>query len=66
MTIKLNDKPFQVAEGTALDKFVESLDVQIQGIAIAVNYEIIPKSLWQETTLSDGMEIMMVHAVSGG
>lgn len=66
MKVQLNNKPYEVSAGTALDKFVESLDLQIQGIAIAIDYEVIPKSQWHETTLDDGMTLMMIHAVSGG
>ena len=66
MTIQLNDKPLEVTAGTTLEKFIESLDIQLQGVAIAINYEVIPKNEWSETTLTDGMTLMMIHAVSGG
>jgi len=66
MTVKLNDKPYEIAPGTTLGTFIESLDVPLQGIAIAIDYEVVPKSLWHETPLSDGMALMMIHAVSGG
>ena len=66
MIIQLNDKPHEVAAGTTLEKFVESLDIQLQGVAIAINYEVIPKNEWRETTLTDGMTLMLIHAVSGG
>ena len=66
MIVKLNDKRYNVAEGATLDVFIESLDIQIQGVAIAINYEVIPKNEWCEVTLTDGMALMMIHAVSGG
>jgi sulfur carrier protein len=66
MTVRLNDKPYDVTEGTTLEFFIGSLGLQIQGMAIAVNYEVIPKNKWSETKLEDGMALMMVHAVSGG
>ena len=66
MVIKLNDKSYEVAEGTTLDKFVETLDLQIQGFAVAIDNEVIPRSKWHETTLVDGIVLMMFHAVSGG
>ena len=66
MTVKLNDKPYEVTDGTTLDKFVERLELPLQGIALAIDYEVIPKIEWNETMLEDGMALMMIHAVSGG
>ena len=66
MEIKLNDKLYNVEAGTTLDKFIGSLNVQIQGIAIAIDYEVIPGNQWSEKILEDGMELVMIYAVSGG
>jgi sulfur carrier protein len=66
MLVRLNDKPYEVAEGTTLDMFVESLNIQLQGVAVAVNCEVVPKSEWAFTKLVDGMALMMIHATSGG
>ena len=66
MIVKLNENPHEVAEGTTLDKIIESLEIQLQGVAVAVDYEVIPKSKWNETTLENGMAIMIIQAVSGG
>ncbi|MDR1332345.1 MAG: sulfur carrier protein ThiS [Tannerella sp.] len=66
MKIKLNDKPYSPAEGTTLDRFMQELDMPLQGIAVAIDYEVIPKTQWSETVLEDNMELMMIHAVSGG
>lgn len=66
MIIKLNDKKYEVVAGTTLDQFIKNLNIQLQGIAIAFDYEVIPKALWSETQLKEGMELMMIRAVSGG
>ena len=66
MLIRLNDKPYEVAEGTTLDMFIESLGIQFQGIAVAVDFEVVPKSEWICKKLSDGMAVMLIHATSGG
>ena len=66
MIVKLNEIPHEVAEGVTLEMFIESLDIQIQGIAIAINYEVISKINWSKTTLKDGMSLILIHAVSGG
>ena len=66
MIVKLNDKPCEIAEGTPLDIFIESLDIQTQRFAVAINNEVIPKKKWNETMLTNGMALMLIHAVSGG
>ena len=66
MNVKLNNKSYEVAEGTTLDKFIESLDLQLKGVAVAIDYEIIAKKKWSETILKDGMTLLLIHAVSGG
>jgi len=67
MKIKLNDMIYNnVKEGTTLASFIDKLGFKPQGIAIAINYEVIPKSKWEETILSDNLELMLIHAISGG
>lgn len=66
MKVRLNDKLYEVVEGTTLDGFIRNLDIPLQGVAIAIDYEVIPKSEWAATFLTDGMKLMMIHAVSGG
>lgn len=66
MKVKLNDKPYQIASGTTLATFIKSLNIQLLGVAIAIDYEVIPADQWKTTILEDGMELMMIQAVSGG
>jgi sulfur carrier protein len=66
MKVILNDKPYDVAEGTSLAAFVESLGLKPQGIAVAIDYEVVPRERWGDTMLSDCLELMLIHAVSGG
>ncbi|MDR0699090.1 MAG: sulfur carrier protein ThiS [Tannerella sp.] len=66
MKIKLNDKVYELTDVTTLGSFMERLDIPLQGIAVAIDYEVVPKDRWHETVLEDNMELMMIHAVSGG
>ena len=66
MEIKLNDKSYEVAPGITLEQFVNSLDIPLQGTAVAIDYEVIPKREWSETTLTEGLSLMLIQAVSGG
>ncbi|GHT23908.1 thiamine biosynthesis protein ThiS [Bacteroidia bacterium] len=66
MTVILNDKKYEVADGKSLASLVESLGLKPQGIAVAIGDEVVPKELWASTILSDKLDIMLIHAVSGG
>jgi sulfur carrier protein len=66
MTVKLNDRPCELPEGTTLDIFVNSLGIPLQGVAIAIDHEVIPRNEWPHTTLADGMTLMLIQATSGG
>ena len=66
MEVILNDKTYIVKENTSLADFIENLGLKSEGIAIAINYEVVPKEQWTKTILTDKMELMLIHAVSGG
>ncbi|MDR1632685.1 MAG: sulfur carrier protein ThiS [Dysgonamonadaceae bacterium] len=66
MEVILNDKPYAVEDNTTLAAFVASLNLKPEGIAIAINYNVVPKDQWKKTILTDKMELMLIHAVSGG
>jgi len=66
MKVKLNDKYHDIEEGTTLSAFLESLGHSPQGMALAIDYEVIPKEQWETTILTENVEMMLIHAVSGG
>jgi sulfur carrier protein len=66
MTIILNDKSYEVAESTSLASFIESLGLKPEGIAVAIDYEVVPKDQWAETILSNHLKLILIQAVSGG
>ena len=41
-------------------------DPEQQGIAVAINMSVVPRSEWPETTISDGDRIDIVGAKQGG
>jgi sulfur carrier protein len=66
MVVILNDKPCNVKQNISLADFVKSLSLKPEGIAVAINYEIVPKDRWKKTILTENMELVLIHAVSGG
>lgn len=66
MIIYVNQKPYTVEEGITLAAFMQNIGIKPQGVAVAIAYEVIPQKKWEETMLTDKMELMLIHAVSGG
>lgn len=66
MTIRLNNVEHEVAVGTSLAAFLEQLSISPKGVAVAIDYTVVPKDQWDEFILTDQLEIMLIHAVSGG
>lgn len=66
MVVKLNGKEYRVNGNTSLNSFIETLNIKQQGIAVAINNTVLPKAKWETTILAEGMDIIVIHAVSGG
>jgi sulfur carrier protein len=49
-----------------LDALLGELDYEGTHFAIAVNYDVLPKSRWAETPLKDGDEIEIITPRQGG
>ena len=66
MIVNLNQKPHQVQEQTTLLDFVSQLDIPTNGIAIAINQNIIKKDHWGSTELQTNDNILIIKATQGG
>jgi sulfur carrier protein len=49
-----------------LEELVQELEINAPHFAVALNYQVIPKSLYNSTVLKEGDKIEIVHAVGGG
>jgi sulfur carrier protein len=65
MKIIVNDKPVEVDDQTTVAGLVERLGFPEKGIAVAVDWTVLPRSDWQ-MTLTDGARLEVVTAVQGG
>jgi sulfur carrier protein len=65
MKLTVNDEAVEVDEQTTVAGLLENLGFPDKGIAVAVNWSVIPRSEW-ETALSDGARVEVVTAVQGG
>lgn len=65
MTLILNGEE-RIFGGGSLTRLLEELSIDPRRVAVEINREIIPKARYDETPLSDGDRIEIVHFVGGG
>ncbi len=65
MKIILNDKPHEFS-GETLQDLLTQLDKGEQGIAIAINQQVVPKSLWRKTELNEQSQVFIFESIAGG
>jgi sulfur carrier protein len=65
MRVIVNGEAREIA-ATRLDALLGELDYEGTHFAIAVNYDVLPKSRWAETKLKAGDEIEIITPRQGG
>ena len=65
MRVIVNGEEREIAS-TRVDALLGELDYEGTHFAIAVNYDVLPKSRWAETALKTGDEIEIITPRQGG
>lgn len=65
MNVIVNDEDVQLDESTTVAEMLSRLGFPDKGIAVAVNWAVLPRSDWH-TALTDGSRVEVVTAVQGG
>ena len=68
MTLFINDEPteFEQPPTTIVDILTKLQIFEVQGIAVAINDEVIRKADWQAITLNQNDRLMLIRATQGG
>jgi len=66
MNLLLNGEPQDIPSGLTVAAFLDRLGLPQTGIAVERNREIVPKSVYSVTVLTDGDRIEIVQFVGGG
>lgn len=66
MTVNVNNQSKSVSKNSSLELLLQQLDLSRNGIAIAVNNEIIGKEKWNSTILNSNDTITIIQATQGG
>ncbi len=66
MNITVNNNAQFVKDPSSIDSLVKQLNVEVRGIAIAVNQTVVSKSEWSKTQLRENDNITIIKATQGG
>ena len=67
MEITVNQQVYQITENCNIQQlFGNVLQQASQGLAIAINQNIVPKTQWESHFLQSGDQIIIIKATQGG
>jgi thiamine biosynthesis protein ThiS len=66
LRVKVNGEELELPGGASLVSLLERLNVSSPRVAVERNREIVPKSDYASTVLSEGDELEIVELVGGG
>ena len=69
MKLTVNGEAREVPAGTTVAELLKRTGIAgdgRRGMAIAVDAEVVPRSAWEETELSDGQQVELLRAIQGG
>ncbi|AUC15682.1 thiamine biosynthesis protein ThiS [Tenacibaculum sp. SZ-18] len=66
ITIQVNDKTQTFLENLTVYQLIGQLNIQTNGIAVAVNNDVISKPNWETRELVDQDNILIIKSTQGG
>jgi len=66
ITVTVNGSTKRIARGTTVSELIDGLGLQSDGVAVAVNRRVIPRSEHAAQKVPEGAEVEVIRAVGGG
>jgi sulfur carrier protein len=66
MRLTVNGQPREMAGRCSVGALVAQLTDAGRGVAVAVNGEVVPRSVWADANLRDGDRVEVLSAAQGG
>ena len=66
ITIRLNGSDRHIRDQATIGELLRELGMDRDGIAVAVDHQVIPRSRHDEVVLADGAAVEVIRAVGGG
>jgi len=67
MNVIVNNKSVELPDASGINALLQQLNLtSLQGIAIAINEQVVPKSEWESCVLKDNDAVLLIRATQGG
>lgn len=66
MKVQVNNKEVELISASTISELTQQLELPAQGVAIAVNNQLIPRTQWDEHTLHENDHLVIIKAACGG
>ena len=66
MKVQVNNKEVEITPDSTLTQLTAQLELPVQGIAIAVNNKMIPRTEWEGFILHENDNLVIIKAACGG
>jgi|TARA_B110000046_G_scaffold174352_1_gene198008 sulfur carrier protein len=66
VTVLVNENPIEVEENATLSQLLQKVNASVEGIAIAINDEIIAKNTWKSKSIKNNDNVLIIKATQGG
>ncbi|MXV38400.1 sulfur carrier protein ThiS [Flavobacteriaceae bacterium Ap0902] len=66
VTVKINSKREKFPKGTSIHHMIQQKNIPTSGIAIAINQQVINRTLWEDTFLQENDSVIIIKATQGG
>jgi sulfur carrier protein len=66
ITVNVNNQNHTFNKAVNLLELLDELGIKNSGIAVALNNQVIPKTLWKSTPVDNASNVLIIHAAQGG
>lgn len=66
MQIYFNDTPLNIDASLSIQQLITQQQLNPQGLAVAINQHILPRTAWQTYQLQAGDRLTVFQAIAGG
>jgi|TARA_B110000259_G_scaffold175887_1_gene211477 sulfur carrier protein len=66
VSVLVNENPIEIEENATLYQLLQKVNTSVEGIAIAINDEIIAKNAWESQAIKNNDNVLIIKATQGG
>ena len=66
ITINFNDRTIEIEKNLNVLQLLQDVNSPVNGIAVAINNEIIPQHSWETVQLKSNDHLLIIQATQGG